>query len=229
MYLAEESVTKRIVLSSIAKVYDPLGLLSPITTVLKILFQAICKDKNITWDDVLEDETAKSWKSALTNMKENSTVDLNRCYSPQIDRKEIRSVELKFRQWEDFQEFYCKEICTAEKKTNDNLVDDARRRERFLTRVLNHFWERWRKEYLTELREQHKVKNGSAAMELMRGRDGNVRAATIRTSSGGRVQQLQRPIQRLYPIEIPTKNQETVPQIKFVRDNVPNAIQNFNT
>ncbi|CAB3996929.1 Hypothetical predicted protein [Paramuricea clavata] len=94
MYLTEESVTKRIVLSSIAKVYDPLGLLSPITTVLKILFQAICKDKNITWDDVLEDETAKSWKSALTNMKETSTVDLNRCYNPQIDRKEIRSVEL---------------------------------------------------------------------------------------------------------------------------------------
>lgn len=94
IYLTEESVTKRIVLSSIAKVYNPLGLLSPITTVLKILFQAICKDKNITWDDVLEDETAKSWKSALTNMKETSTVDLNRCYSPQIDRKEIISVEL---------------------------------------------------------------------------------------------------------------------------------------
>jgi vacuolar-type H+-ATPase subunit H len=50
---------------------------------------------------------------------------------------------------------------TQEKKTNDNLVDDARKRERFLTRVLNHFLEHWRKEYLTELREQHKVKNGS--------------------------------------------------------------------
>ncbi len=43
-----------------------------------------------------------------------------------------------------------------ERKVNKNLVDDARRRERFLTRILNHFWERWRKEYLTELQEQHK-------------------------------------------------------------------------
>ncbi|CAB4015917.1 Hypothetical predicted protein [Paramuricea clavata] len=129
------------------------------------------------------------------------------------------------------------------------------RRERFLTRVLNHFWERWRKEYLTELREQHKVKNGSVrdsisqghivvvhedkiprqlwkvgrVENLMHGRDGNVRAATIRTSSGGRVQQLQRPIQRLHPIGISTKNPDTVPQIKFVRDDVPNAIQDFNT
>ena len=93
-YLTENSVTKRIVLSSIAKVYDPLGLLSPITTVLKILFQTICKNKNISWDDVLGDETAKSWKSALSDMKETSTIDLERCYSPEIDRKQIRSVEL---------------------------------------------------------------------------------------------------------------------------------------
>lgn len=93
-YHVLSKITKRIVLSSLAKVYDPLGLFSPITTVLKILFQAICKDKSITLDDVLEDKTAKSWKSALTNMKETSTVELNRCYSPQIDRKEIRSVEL---------------------------------------------------------------------------------------------------------------------------------------
>ena len=48
IYLTEESVTKRIVLSSITKVYDPLRILSPITTVLKILFQVICKDKGIT-------------------------------------------------------------------------------------------------------------------------------------------------------------------------------------
>ena len=94
IYLTEESVTKRIVLSSIAKVYDPLGILSPITTVLKILFQVICKDKGITWDDAVEGETAKSWKSALTDMKETSTVELDRCYSPNIDWKEIRSVEL---------------------------------------------------------------------------------------------------------------------------------------
>ena len=61
---------------------------------MKILFQAICKNKNISWDDVLEDETAKSWKPALSDMKETSTIDLERCYSPEIDQKQIRSVEL---------------------------------------------------------------------------------------------------------------------------------------
>ena len=132
-----------------------------------------------------------------------------------------------------------------EKKSNDNLVDDARRRER----------KRWCKEYLTELREQHKVRSGSAGdsisqgdivvvhedkiprqlwkigrvEDLMRGRDGNMRAATIRTSSGGRAQQIQRPVQRLYPIEISTKVPENVPQIKFVQDDLPTAIQDFNT
>ena len=56
-----------------------------------------------------------------------------------------------------------------ERKVNKNLVDDSRRRERFLTRILNHFWERWRKEYLTELRERHKVRNGSTGNSISHG------------------------------------------------------------
>ena len=141
-----------------------------------------------------------------------------------------------------------------ERKVNKDLVDDVRRRERFLTRILNHFWERWRKEYLTELREQHNVRNGSTGNSisqgdvvvihedkiprqlwkvgrvenLLRGRDGKVRAAIVRTSSEGRAQQLQRPIQRLYPIEISAQEPKIVPPIKFVRDDVPDTVQNFN-
>ena len=141
-----------------------------------------------------------------------------------------------------------------ERKVNKNLVDDSRRRERFPTRILNHFWERWRKEYLTELRERHKVRNGSTGNSishgdvvvvhedkiprqlwkvgrvenLLRGRDGNVRAAIVRTSSEGRAQQLLRTIQRVYPIEISAQEPKIVPPIKFVRDDVPDAVQNFN-
>ena len=138
-----------------------------------------------------------------------------------------------------------------ERKVNQNLVDDARKRERFLSRILNHFWERWRKEYLTELRKQHKVRNGSTGNSisqgdvivvhkdkipqqlwkvenLLRGRDGNVRAEIVRTSSESRAQQLQRPIQRLYPIDISPQEPKIVPPIKFVRDDVPDAVQNFN-
>ena len=60
---------------------------------------------------------------------------------------------------------------SQQRDVNDNVFDDARKRERFLRRVLNHFSERWRKEYLTELREQHQVRNRSTgdplAMEIL--------------------------------------------------------------
>ncbi|GFU53640.1 integrase catalytic domain-containing protein [Trichonephila clavipes] len=46
--------TKRPLLSTIAKIYDPLGFLSPTTIQLKILMQDIWK-QNISWDDPVTD------------------------------------------------------------------------------------------------------------------------------------------------------------------------------
>ena len=40
-----QSPTKRAVLRIIAKVFDPLGLITPVTTPMKVLFQDICKSK----------------------------------------------------------------------------------------------------------------------------------------------------------------------------------------
>eukprot|EP00112_Aurelia_sp_Birch-Aquarium-sp1_P020619 Seg5359.1 transcript_id=Seg5359.1/GoldUCD/mRNA.D3Y31 product="hypothetical protein" protein_id=Seg5359.1/GoldUCD/D3Y31 len=45
-------VTKRSLLSSLAKVFDPLGLVSPVTLMGKILFQELCTDKT-DWDEEL--------------------------------------------------------------------------------------------------------------------------------------------------------------------------------
>ena len=57
-YLAEEIITKRIILSSIARIFDSLGLLSPVFVAFKILFQEICK-KEVDWDTPLGGETMK--------------------------------------------------------------------------------------------------------------------------------------------------------------------------
>ena len=93
--------------------------------------------------------------------------------------------------------------------------------------MLNHFRERWCKEYSTELRVQHEVRNRSTGdsishedivvvhvdkiprhlwkvgriENLLRGRDGNVRAAIVKTSPEGQTQHLQRPTQRLCPMQ----------------------------
>ena len=47
--------TKRSLLRVSAKIFDPLGFLSPFTVSTKILFQSLCLDK-VKWDDRLEGE-----------------------------------------------------------------------------------------------------------------------------------------------------------------------------
>ena len=100
--------------------------------------------------------------------------------------------------------------------------------------VLNHFWKRWRTEYLGHLREVHSHCNKNSQskqnrlvsvgdvvvvrddqlprgrwrlgviVEVMRGRDGVIRAASVRVAVSGERRQsvLKRPIQLLYPLEI---------------------------
>ena len=52
-YLESLSPTKRSVLKFSAKLFDPLGLLSPFVENMKIWFQKLCVDK-VSWDDRLE-------------------------------------------------------------------------------------------------------------------------------------------------------------------------------
>ena len=53
-------MTKRSILSISARIYDPLGLLSPITIQMKMLFQIICHDKT-SRDTVTEKKLENLW------------------------------------------------------------------------------------------------------------------------------------------------------------------------
>ncbi|XP_043063790.1 uncharacterized protein LOC122319938 [Drosophila ficusphila] len=53
-------VTKRIALSTIAKFYDPLGLITPIVTKSKIFLQSLWKS-SVDWDDALPEPILSSW------------------------------------------------------------------------------------------------------------------------------------------------------------------------
>ena len=97
----------------------------------------------------------------------------------------------------------------------------------YLSRKLTHFWKRWRREYLTDLREQHKLKNFAPnktaegdviqvhdentkrgqlkigiVEKLIFGKDGQVRGASVRLVGKGKLQTLTRPLQKLCPLEI---------------------------
>ena len=115
-------------------------------------------------------------------------------------------------------------------------------RVKHLNNVLNHFWKRWRKEYLSGLREAHAyvarkhsdhgnphvtvgdiviVSDDSLprgqwklgiVQELLKGKDGMVRAATVKiASSDQQYSTLKRPIQLLYPLEIRCESSITQP------------------
>ena len=80
-------------LSSIAKVHDLLELLPPITIVLKILFKPFANIRTLV-GMMLSKIRQRSHRIHIVDMIETSTIDLERCYSPEIDQKQIRSVEL---------------------------------------------------------------------------------------------------------------------------------------
>ena len=109
------------------------------------------------------------------------------------------------------------------------------RRYRHVTERLQHFWMRWSREYLTDLREslhcntkkvvkepkvgdiviiyKDGVKRNSWKMaiieDLIQGKDDPVRGAKVRVITKGKVVCLNRPMQMLYTLEV----RESVPKL----------------
>ena len=83
-------VTKRSILSSIARIFDPMGWLSPIVISVKILLQSLWLLK-VGWDDALPDHIVSLWKSWQEQSYTLSSIQLPRwsCYSPQTQVVEI--------------------------------------------------------------------------------------------------------------------------------------------
>ena len=112
-------------------------------------------------------------------------------------------------------------------------IDNCSARFKYFSTRLSHFWNRWRKEYLANLREFHKCKSGKREREvevgdvvvvyeeerkrgewkmgvverLVIGRDKVVRGDTIRVVTTGKPIQLSRPEQKLYPLEFRSKRE----------------------
>ena len=117
----------------------------------------------------------------------------------------------------------------------DDVVSEAQCSARFkyLSTRLSHFWNRWRREYLANLREFHRcnTRNQDRTVEvgdvvvvfeeekkrgkwktgvvesLVKGKDGVVRGARVRIVTKGKPIHLSRPVQKLYPLEIRSKGE----------------------
>ena len=62
-------ITKRVMLKTIASVFDPLGFLAPVVINLKILFQEVCKLSK-DWDEILDRVHQEKWDEFRNEVKD---------------------------------------------------------------------------------------------------------------------------------------------------------------
>eukprot|EP00794_Sanderia_malayensis_P017865 gene17865-19646_t len=89
----EQTVTKRLVLSTLSRFYDPLGLSSPVILSLKQLFQKVCKLK-ISWDAPLPKDFVDIWNSIISSNLNNSNIVVERSVFGGIKYDTVKSIQL---------------------------------------------------------------------------------------------------------------------------------------
>lgn len=72
-------VNKRSILKLAAKIFDPLGLISPFVIQLKMLFQTLCIQQ-VNWDDPLTGELLTKWRKIISQLNCLNSVQVPRCY-----------------------------------------------------------------------------------------------------------------------------------------------------
>ncbi|XP_055944365.1 uncharacterized protein LOC129975327 [Argiope bruennichi] len=70
--------TKRSVLSIIARLFDPLGLLGPVITKAKIFMQQLWLLK-IDWGEMLPEKEASEWQEFVTSLRNLNDINIERC------------------------------------------------------------------------------------------------------------------------------------------------------
>ena len=83
--------TKRNILSLCASLFDPLGLISPITAQIKVIFQKLCVEK-ISWDELITPQVKCEWLTLLKGLEMLEEIKINRiaCF----EKASVLSVEL---------------------------------------------------------------------------------------------------------------------------------------
>jgi hypothetical protein len=73
-----DQLTKRVVTSFAAKIFDPLQILCPFTIQAKILLQKAWS-RGLTWDEKLPDDLSKSWEQWFKQLTQLRELKLRRC------------------------------------------------------------------------------------------------------------------------------------------------------
>ena len=83
---SELSPTKRNVLKIVAKIFDPQGLITPVTAQLKVFLQKLFKE-NLAWDEPIPDKFREEWTGLVSKLNEVEEIAVPRYYFGSIDQK----------------------------------------------------------------------------------------------------------------------------------------------
>ena len=86
--------TKRVLLSFLARMFDPLGFLVPFLMVLKMLFQQLWM-LGLEWDEPLDDELSETFLRWVTGLSELPRLRIPRCYMLKgVCWSDVRGIEI---------------------------------------------------------------------------------------------------------------------------------------
>ncbi|XP_065084349.1 uncharacterized protein LOC135706631 [Ochlerotatus camptorhynchus] len=74
----QQRVTKRVMYSEIAKFFDPLGLVSPVIVLAKLMAQRLWQLK-VGWDDPIDEDTAQKWQELQASLSHLHNIAIPRC------------------------------------------------------------------------------------------------------------------------------------------------------
>ena len=75
--------TKHSIVSIVSKIFDPLGILSPVVIVFQLFFQELCLSK-VTWDEILGEDLQKKWRDLLSGLKTEELLRVPRYCLPTV-------------------------------------------------------------------------------------------------------------------------------------------------
>lgn len=89
--LTTQEATKRSILSAIAQLYDPLGLVSPVIVQAKIMMQHLWL-LSLNWDDQVTPEMQRKWDCFCQQLPQLSNFRIDRCaFTPNLNHVEIHT------------------------------------------------------------------------------------------------------------------------------------------
>ena len=74
--------TKAVVLSTVASIFDPLGIISAYTIKFKLFLQEVCLHKDLGWDDHLPPDLMERWRLLVKELVCTPAIKVSRSARP---------------------------------------------------------------------------------------------------------------------------------------------------